>query len=211
MNVPRTPRPHARGFQQFVAVLLVGFATNEVSDAVDLSAPWIVVTLVAALAVALLVERSGEDGADAVRRDVTNGELVLFCVVAMLIGAAASLLAVSVVELRAITLPYVLITSHELAAGAVVAVLAALGARRRYSIWLTGAFVVAGVSGMTLVLVAMRPVHEPTRTFAGWRVAIGLVAGLVFAWPSTVRVLRSFWGSSKTERSGHRTEESTGQ
>ncbi|HEX8003374.1 MAG TPA: hypothetical protein VF519_11840 [Mycobacteriales bacterium] len=176
-----------------VAVVALGFATNKLSDAVELTWPMLVLGVPLALVLALTFERRRQLSAP---RGDTTSELVVFCLVALLLGAvAAGTFLLPILEQHVFLVAGGFVFNYELGAGAVLALLAGLGASRRRSPVLVTAFVVWSVTGMTLVLTTFRRENDPVSTFVGWTVGVGLFSALVYLWPVAVRVFSDFWGS----------------
>jgi hypothetical protein len=61
-------------------------------------------------------------------------------------------------------------------------------------------FLIGGLSGMSLALVALKPENDFTLTFVGWLLAGTVATSLLYLLPEARRLLGGFWGLGGARR-----------
>ncbi|WP_157521989.1 hypothetical protein [Herbidospora cretacea] len=191
-----------------------GVVVNKLSDFVDVSAPIILIGSFVVLISMLIYEEHSERSGE--RSDVAN--LVKFGLSAVTIGAligAASLIPLfpsRVFHTEWTGSPQVF-GNYELLAAGLISALSALAAARRRSILQLATFLISAMTGMSLLIVSLRPGHDFTSTFIGWVAAGAIVTAIVYWTPEIFRMYRAFWGKNghPNPSTGRPTDESSNE
>jgi hypothetical protein len=181
-----------------ILVFLSGLVVNKLSDLVDLSAPIVLISAFIVLLAMLAVEQTSPGR---VKEHAEGFQLIRFCLVSLIIGAAIAGLWILPIfpskifdGIHAYGI-YGTFSGYELGAACVVALLAAIAAIRKQRITQVSSFLVSSITGMTMVVQAKSGNEETfVITFFAWLGASSALMGIIYLLPDFAKLFFDFLG-----------------
>jgi hypothetical protein len=172
-----------------------GIVVNKLSEFVNASAP----VILAGSLVVLISMLAYEAHFDSPTGKSNVANLVKFGLSSIILGALIG--AVSLIPL----FPSRLIesnwmgqrnnfTNYELLSAGIITLLSSIAAARRRSILQLATFLISAMTGMSLLVVSLKPGHEFTLTFMGWLAIGALVTAIIYWFPDIFTLYKGFWG-----------------
>lgn len=183
-----------------VVIFVSGVAINKLSEIVEISAPVIVVGALVVILAMLIIESMGTQGAvDEQLQE--NLDLVKFSLASLILGGImGAIWIVPLFEYRSISIfqgwGFAPFDTYELGAAVCISLLAALAAFRKQKLIHVSAFIMASVTGMSMVLSLKSEKHGFLITFVGWTGLAAIAVALAYLAPDVIRLFRRFWGSA---------------